>query len=145
MSFFPNLGNARGFTLLELMVVMVLLALVATIAASAPPPGRLPGELTAAARQLAAALRQARSDALAQSREVTFAIDVATGRYSGGALPAGVELVVDAAAGELADATTGGIRFYPDGSFDRRAHHAAPRRRAETVTVALADRPGRAR
>ncbi len=118
--------NSHGFTLLELLVVMVLLALIATVAASAPPPGRLPGELTAAARALDAALRAARSEALAQNREVVFAIDVAARRYSGGALPAGVELVVDAAAGELAGATTGGIRFYSDGSSTGRRSAQRP-------------------
>ena len=98
----------------------MLLALIATLSASAPPPGRLPGEVTAAARQLAAALRQARSDAMAQNRAVTVAIDVAARRYRVDAreavLPPQVTLTVDAAQTEQADATTGGIRFFPDGS-----------------------------
>ena len=133
-------AGERGVTLLELMVVIVLLALIVTLAASVPPPGRLPGEFRAAARALAAALREARSDAMAQSREVIFAIDVAHGAYrvdGGGevALPPDVNLIVDAVRDEKTGAATGGIRFFPDGTSSggritlRHAHGA------ETVTV----------
>jgi general secretion pathway protein H len=134
-----SLRDARGFTLVELLVVIVLLALIATLAASAPPPGRLPGEVTAAARQLAAALRQARSDAMAQNREVTVAIDVAARRYRVDAreavLPPQVTLTVDAAQTEQADATTGGISFFADGSSTGGRITLAHGRAEETITV----------
>jgi general secretion pathway protein H len=78
-------------------------------------------ELRGSARQLAAGLRSARSEALAQRRETFLLLDVAGKRFKVDQdprehkLPAGVELKLFTAQNDLVDGTTGAIRFFPDG------------------------------
>jgi general secretion pathway protein H len=74
-----------------------------------------------AIRQIAAGLREARSQAITQNREVTFTLDVASRRYRIGtspasSLPAVINLVLDTVREEQLDAMSGSIRFFPDGS-----------------------------
>lgn len=113
---------ARGFTLLELMVVLLIVGLLLVLV-----PGHLwrsqPGlEVKVAARALADGLRQTRSDALASNRERVFTLDVAGHSFRPGedrpleALTGAVELGLDTARSEVIDATRGQIRFFPDGS-----------------------------
>jgi general secretion pathway protein H len=114
-------GSAGGFSLIELLAVTALLAMVVLIVSSAPAPGRLRGEGVVALRQIAAGLREARSLAIAQNREVVFTLDVEGRRYQVGAgpadaLPAGIDLVLDTVREEQIGATSGSIRFFPDGS-----------------------------
>ena len=112
----------NGFTLLELLVVLVILGL---LAATVPPlvARAVPGaELKSAAREVAAALRYARSQAVTSGREVSFEMDVESRRYriTGGerdfALPAELDIAVFGAASVSPDDLTGGIRFFTDGS-----------------------------
>jgi general secretion pathway protein H len=117
----PTPGTAGGFSLIELLAVIALLAMVVLIVSSAPTPGRFRGEGMVALRQIAAGLREARSRAIAENREVVFALDVEGRRYRIGsgpadALPAGIDLVLDTVREEQIGATSGGIRFFPDGS-----------------------------
>ena len=78
-------------------------------------------ELRSAARQLAAGLRLARSEALSQRRETFLVLDVAGARFkvdrdpAEHALPRGVELKLFTAQKDLVDDKVGSIRFYPDG------------------------------
>jgi type II secretion system protein H len=73
---------SRGFTLIELMVVLAVLALLLTVAVPFFPKA-LPGaEIKGAARELAAGLRTARSRAITLNREVGFTLDV-EGRRGG--------------------------------------------------------------
>jgi general secretion pathway protein H len=118
---YPAPGSAGGFSLIELLAVIALLAMVVLIVSSASAPGRFRGEGLVALRQIAAGLREARSQAIAQNREVVFTLDVQQGCYRVGAgptkpLPAGVDLVLDTVRAEQIGATSGGIRFFPDGS-----------------------------
>jgi general secretion pathway protein H len=112
----------RGFTLLELMVVLVIIGLLLVLV-----PGHLwrsqPGlEVRVAARSLADGLRQTRSDALATNRERVFTVEVAEHRFRPGqdrpleSLNGALQLGLDTARSELVDAASGQIRFYPDGS-----------------------------
>lgn len=105
----------RGFTLIELIVVLAVMSL---LIASVPiiMSGGVAGlELKAAARDVANALRHARGRAIALNDEVVFSIDGETGRYAvapgerGGILAEGTEVVV------RPDATAGQVRFFPDG------------------------------
>src|SRR5262245_62430439 len=81
-------GTEGGFTLLELLVVLAILGL--TVALAVPVFNRvMPGlELKAAARTVAAAMREARGIAVSSNREVAVTIDVSShtleiGRASG--------------------------------------------------------------
>ena len=116
------MAREHGFTLLELMVVLLIIGLVLVLA-----PGHLwrpqAGlEVKVAARALADGLRQTRSDALATNRERVFTLDVAGHSFRPGqnrppeALNGAVELGLDTARSELVDAARGQIRFFPDGS-----------------------------
>ncbi len=114
---------AAGFTLIELIVVLMLISLIAGIAAVAFT-GRLgAGQLDAAARSLAAAMRQARAQAAMQGETQTVLIDVANRTYgiegrTSRALPAAVTVSVaePAGGGDTADSTYR-IAFNPIGSI----------------------------
>ncbi len=112
----------RGFTLLELLVVVTILALLVAVV---PPlvSGAIPGaELKSATREIAAALRYARSQAITHGQDVTLHLDVKSRRYriTGArrefALPADLDISVYGAASASSDSVTGGIRFFSDGS-----------------------------
>jgi general secretion pathway protein H len=78
-------------------------------------------ELRASARQLAAGLRLARSEALSQRRETFLVIDVAGRRFKVDrearehTLPKRVELKLFTAQNDLVSDSVGSIRFFPDG------------------------------
>lgn len=113
--------RAAGFTLLELMVVMVLMALLTGLSVpliSAALPGQ---QLRAASRDLLAGLRRARDDAVFHRRDVTLAVnlDQHDFRISGDPHPHAIAPKVEIAL-VVADAApngrSGAFHFYPDGS-----------------------------
>ena len=112
----------RGFTLVELLVVMAIAGLLLAVT---PPlvSSAFPGvELKAAARRTAGALRLAREIAIAQGRAAAWLVDVEKNRYwieddhRSGRIPRGLEIELVAATEEMRSDQVGGIRFYPDGS-----------------------------
>jgi general secretion pathway protein H len=115
-------AGQRGFTLLEILVVLVIGVLLVTLV----PPllSGLSGaaELRGAARQLAAGLRNARNDAITRQREAVLTLDLAQHRFGVTGdprpieLPDSVALKLHTAQAELIDGATGNIRFFPDGS-----------------------------
>jgi len=112
--------NARGVTLLELLIVLVIIAFVTAI--SIPiVNGVSNAEIRSAARELASGLRLARSEAVSQRRETFLVIDLAGRRFKVDrdakeyALPRNVELKLFTAQKDLVDDKVGSIRFYPDG------------------------------
>jgi general secretion pathway protein H len=115
-------AGERGFTLLELLVVLVVIGLVLVATPRLIGGGTPALETRAAAREIAAALRRARSDAIRDNREVAVVVDTDAGAYTIGeagawrALPERVRLSVETAASELRDEDTAGVRFFPDGS-----------------------------
>lgn len=111
----------RGFSLVELVVVMVLIAALAAIGLAAIGSG-LPGQqLRGAARELAAELRLARAQAIATGREQVFVIDVGRKRWRGtgersGEWPEAIALEVTGAREELESPEEVAIRFFPEGA-----------------------------
>lgn len=113
---------STGFTLLELLVVLLLLALVYAMAVPMFSAG-LPGtELKGATRQLAAGLRQARGQAIKRKEEAVLVLDVEKRNFmiSGDRrrynLPMKLDFSLFTAQSELQPGGVGAIRFYPDGS-----------------------------
>lgn len=116
------IARHNGFTLLELLVVLALLAMTYALI---PPMFSLGGstaELKAGARQVAAGLRKARSQAIVSRSETTLTLNVESRNFvlSGDdkprILPHQAEINVYTAQGEVVDANNAAIRFYPDGS-----------------------------
>ena len=112
----------HGFTLLELLVVLVIAVLL--VAVVPPLISGMSGatELRSAARQVAAGLRFARNEAVTRQREAVLTLDLSKHRFavSGDpreiALPKSLSLHLYTAQSELLDQATGNIRFFPDGS-----------------------------
>jgi general secretion pathway protein H len=111
----------QGLTLLEILIVLALMGLMAAIALPMLGNGVSTTQLRTSARQLAAGLRMARSEALAQRREAFLLVDVAGKRFRLDsdphihALPEGITLKLFTAQNDLVDANVGAIRFFPDG------------------------------
>jgi general secretion pathway protein H len=115
-------GRMCGFSLLELMIVLML---VAIIMATALPimlgDGPSESEMRSAARQLAAAARQVRSEAVAQRRETLLVLDLERRRFKIDEdpreyqLPEAIVLNLFTAQTDQISDTVGSIRFFPDG------------------------------
>ena len=111
----------QGVTLLELIIVISLMAILTAVVIPMFGGGVSTTELRGSARQIAAGLRTARSEALAQRRETFLVLDVAGKRFKVDQdprehkLPSGIDLKLFTAQNDLVDATTGAIRFFPDG------------------------------
>jgi general secretion pathway protein H len=108
-----------GFTLVEVLVVLMILGLATTAAVpllrKPPAPVRLKADVT----RMAAALRVTRAVAMAQNRAMDFVIQAGPATYASPAVPA---TVIDpaitltmATAPPRRGAATGLIRFFPSG------------------------------
>lgn len=113
--------RVAGVTLLELLIVLTLMAIVAGFVIPMFGGPLSTSELRSTARQLAAGLRLARSEAVSQRRETFLVLDVAGKRFKVDRdpqehkLPSRVELKLFTAQNDLVDESVGSIRFFPDG------------------------------
>ncbi|MGH8469470.1 MAG: GspH/FimT family protein [Gammaproteobacteria bacterium] len=114
--------SLSGFTLVELLVVLVIGGLVLSLVPPLFSQGATSVELRSAARELAAALRYARSRAINRHVESTVTVNVADKRYAISGrkgtrtLPQEADIKLDTARSQTRSVTTGAFRFYPDGS-----------------------------
>ena len=117
-----HLGTQGGFTLLEILVVLVIATLLFTLI---PPlfSGALPGvKLKGAARDLAVTMRDVRSQAIITNTEQTIHLDMEAQAYQVGsgkpaALPEGITITMQPHTEETGLGTTQPyLRFFPDGS-----------------------------
>jgi general secretion pathway protein H len=110
----------HGFTLIELLVVLAIAAFIAALTVPRLTGATERAAVRAAARELEAALRGARSIAMAQGRPEALTIDTASGVFRQGSrvgrVPSGIHLAVTTTTGDRLDAQTGRIRFFPDGT-----------------------------
>ena len=110
-----------GVTLLELLIVIALMGIIAALVVPMFGGPVSTSELRATARQLAAGLRLARSEAVSERRETFLVVDVAGKRFKVDrearehALPSKVDLKLFTAQNDLVSENVGAIRFYPDG------------------------------
>lgn len=112
--------RAGGFTLVELMVVLVIAALLMTLVGTSISRSVSGAEMRTAARKVAASLRYTRTHAILEKSEQVFMVDTEKRSYSAPGrktveLPEGMQVELNTARSELTSETVGGIRFYPDG------------------------------
>jgi general secretion pathway protein H len=110
-----------GFTLLEMIVVLVLVAALFAFAASMMSR-RLPGQqLRIAAKEVAAQLRYTRAQAIASGKPQLFTFDANTHEWHAGSrhhgkLPKDIKVVATGARNESQHAGEAAVRFFPEGA-----------------------------
>jgi general secretion pathway protein H len=114
-------SHVRGFTLLEMLIVLVIMGMIAAITIPIFGNGVSTTELRSAAREVAAGLRLARGQAIAQRTESVLLLDVAGRAFSvppdGKVHPLspGIDIKLFTAQRDIVTDNIGAIRFYPDG------------------------------
>jgi general secretion pathway protein H len=112
---------SRGITLLELLIVLAIMAIVASVVMPMFGAPVSTSELRATAREIAAGLRLAQSEAVSQRRQTFLVLDVAGKRFKVDndphehKLPSKIELKLFTAQNDLVNESVGSIRFFPDG------------------------------
>jgi len=113
--------RASGFTLLEMLVVIVLIGLAAVAVSLSVTQGLASARVRAASSELAGALRATRAQAIVRGQEQVFDVDTRANSYDGAkqrnvALPRGLQASITSAKEDRPNDHTGRIRFFPDGS-----------------------------
>lgn len=113
---------SRGFTLLELTVVLFVVVLGFSVIGLNLASGNDSTEIKAAARDIVSALRFARGHALMTHQEATLTLDLTgntytvSGRDKRYQIPEAIDLTVVTAQTELNGEGEANIRFFADGS-----------------------------
>ena len=113
--------HARGFSLLEMLLVMVLVAAASLLAVAAFGGGMRGMALRGGANDLAAQFRFARAVAISSGQAQDVLIDPQARRWEGakgrsGDLPDGGEIVFTGAREVQPEGGKGAVRFFPDGA-----------------------------
>jgi len=114
-------SRPRGVTLLELLVVLTLMGFIVAIVLPTFGGGVSTAALKSAAREVAAGLRYARGQAIAQRTEALLVLDVDAHTFTLPPdtqlhrLPERLELKLYTAQRDLVSDKIGAIRFFPDG------------------------------
>ena len=113
-------SNAKGFTLVELIVVLMIVALMMTLIGTSISRNISGAEMRTAARKVAASMRYTRTKAILSKSEQVFLLDTESLEYTAAdretvVLPEGMNVELNTARTELTSETAGGIRFFPDG------------------------------
>jgi general secretion pathway protein H len=117
-----RVDQQNGFSLLELMVALAIAALLLALVMPTDSRRRARVELASSAREVAAALRLSRSQAIAMNRSMAVVVDVENDSYrlSGAsaarAFPRGSRITLHTTQDQELSEGAGAIRFYPDGS-----------------------------
>lgn len=112
----------QGFTLLELIIVLMISVLGFAVVGSNITSGNQSTRLQAAARDIASALRYAHGQALLTRRPVSVAINLADNSYRISnrdkiyRLDTQIEISLTVAEDEFKEGQDGSIRFFGDGS-----------------------------
>lgn len=115
------LRRARGFTLIEMLVVVALIAVATSLIAVVVSQSLDGAKVRAASRDLAAALRYTRSQAIVKREPQALTVYVEERGYQAPGrprveLPRQMDMKLLTAASEQVDRGVGRIRFFPDGS-----------------------------
>jgi len=113
-------AKGRGFTLVEIMVVMVIITLVLGMVATSMSSSISGAEARSAARKLVASLRYTRARAIIDKSEQVFEVNTENRSYQAPGreqvnLPEGVDVTITTARSEITSEDVAAIRFFPDG------------------------------
>jgi general secretion pathway protein H len=113
--------RARGFTLFEMLAVILLIGIAAAAVSIPVTQGLASARVNAASGELAAALRWTRAQSIVKGQSLALEVDTSTSSYrapgkSDVRLPKDMRVSITSAREDQASATTGRIRFFPDGS-----------------------------
>ncbi len=117
---FPR-SRDGGVTLLELLIVLSIMAIIAGLVIPMFGAGVSSTALKSAARQVAAGLRLARSEAVATRHDMRVVLDLEHRTFQVEpdarihALPRELEMKLYTAQSDLVSDRVGAIRFFPDG------------------------------
>jgi len=111
----------RGFTLIELMAVILLLAIAMTAVTFSFSKSLRSARVAGASRDIVAALRYTRGQAIVKGKQQVLMLNLDNNSYtapgkSAVKLPDNMTLQIETAAQEVTSGNSGGIRFFPDGS-----------------------------
>lgn len=114
-------ASVGGFTLLEMLAVILLIGIAAAAVAVSVTQGLASARVSAASGELAAALRGVRTQAIVHASEHTFDVDTRDNTYRSDngpsvRLPKGMTIGITSAKEDNVNNHTGRIRFFPDGS-----------------------------
>ena len=112
--------SQRGFTLIEILVVMVLIGLMVSMVGLSLGKSVSRAEVRNASRDVLSALRYTRTQAIVTHKEQVLMVDLENRTISAPGqkplqLPEGIELGMTIALREQQSETLAGIRFFPDG------------------------------
>jgi general secretion pathway protein H len=112
--------RAGGFTLVELLVVLVIATMVLALVGTSISRSISGAEMRTASRKVAASLRYTRTHAILTKSEQVFLVDTENRTYQAAdrkaeELPEGMNVELNTARSEVTSENVGGIRFYPDG------------------------------
>src|ERR1700754_429354 len=113
--------RARGFTLFEMLAVILLIGIAAAAVSIPVTQGLASARVNAAGGELAAALRWTRAQSIVHGQSLALEVDTAAATYKAPGkadvrLPKDMRVLITSAREDQANATTGRIRFFPDGS-----------------------------
>ena len=113
--------DTGGYTLVELMVVLLIMTGLLALVPPLFQSGLSSVEMRSVAREMMAALRQARSMAISSRKSVAFILDLEHHRYQIDKkrpveLPEALQLELVTGESELRGQGAGAITFYSDGS-----------------------------
>lgn len=114
-------ARAHGFTLLEMLAVILLIGIAAAAVSISVTQGLASARVRAASSELAGALRATRAQAIVRGQEQNFDVDTRANSYlnvkqQDVRLPKGLKVSITSAKEDQPNDHTGRIRFFPDGS-----------------------------
>ena len=113
--------RSRGFSLVEILVVVAIMGIAVAAIASAMGYSLTGQQMRGASRDLVAALRYTRGQAIVKREAQVLMLNVDAKSYRAASrasvqLPPQFDLAIETARQEMISQGEGGIRFFPDGS-----------------------------
>lgn len=117
----PNPRSSKGFTMIEMIVVIVLIGIVASVVTFSFTRTLAGARIQAASNDLVAGLRYTRGQAIVKGEQKVLMLDLEKNTWLAPGkeerkLPEGMILRLTTAQQELTSDKAGGIRFFRDGS-----------------------------